>query len=299
MKIAIILNGISLQKKKFYHEIFPALQTRFDISVFETASRHDAVTLAAKAVTQGFALLIAAGGDGTVFQVANGLIQGKATNRPVMGVIPLGSGNDFARGLNIPANAEAIVKMIEQMNVLDIDVGRVFFTTNDNQTESRYFLNVADVGMGPVVVQKVLNSGRPFGSAVAYYASILSTFFSFKPLRLKAVSQAWTWTQKMRTFAIANGKYYGHGLCIAPTAKVNDGMFEIFACGDASVMDFLLQSIPLKNGKRLNHPKVSYYYSDQIELTSDEHCLIEADGELLGILPARVEMAPVKIKFLL
>src|SRR6185436_14165739 len=120
----------------------------------------------------------------------------------------LGSGNDFSRGLNIPTKAEGIITMIEQMNVLDIDVGKVFFTTSDYQMESRYFLNAADVGMGPVVVQKVLNSGRPFGSAIAYYTSILSTFFSFKPLKLKAISSAWTWDQKMRTFAIANGKYY-------------------------------------------------------------------------------------------
>jgi YegS/Rv2252/BmrU family lipid kinase len=215
-----------------------------------------------------------------------------------MGLIPLGSGNDFARSLHIPNDAAAICEMITQMTVADIDVGKVFYTTGDNETEARYFLNVADVGMGPEVVKKVLSSGRPFGSEVAYYASIISTFFTFKPLMLKAVTPAWTWEQKMRTFAVANGKFYGHGLCIAPTAKINDGVFEVFACGDASALDFIIQSTPLKKGKRLNHPKVSYYHTDRIELSSDQPCLIEADGELLGTLPARIEMASRKLQFL-
>jgi YegS/Rv2252/BmrU family lipid kinase len=298
MKIAVILNGISLQKKKFYHEIFPVLQQRFETSVYETASRNDAVVIAAKVATQNVDLIVAAGGDGTVFQVANGLLQEQNLNLPVMGVIPLGSGNDFSRGLNIPTESKGIIDMIEKMDVITMDVGCVHFTTDDNQNGRRYFLNVVDVGMGPEVVRKVLSSGRPFGSSVAYYISIISTFLFFKPQNLKAVAPSWTWEGKMRTFAVANGKFYGHGLCIAPSAKVDDGVFEVFACGDASALDFIMQSTPLRNGKRLNHPKVSYYYTEHVELTSDELCMIEADGELLGKLPAHIEMAPVRIKFL-
>lgn len=297
MKVVVILNGISLHKKKFYHDIFPLLKDRFVIEVFETASRNDAVTLATKAAAHHADVVLAAGGDGTAFQVANGLLQSE-TKLPVMGVIPLGSGNDFARGLNIPNGGQQIFSMLEKMNVMDIDIGKVFYTTADGETDSRHFLNVADVGMGPVVVDRVLKSGRPFGSAVAYYTSIISTFFSFKPIRMKAKAPGWTWEGKMRSFAIANGKYYGHGLCIAPLAKIDDGMFEVFACGDASALDFILQSIPLKKGKRLNHPKVSYHYADRIELSSAAYCMIEADGELLGNLPARVEFAACKMKFL-
>lgn len=296
MKVIIILNGISLHKKKFYHDIFPLLKDRFAIEVFETATRNDAVTLASKA-SQHAAVVLAAGGDGTVFQVANGLLQTEG-NLPVMGVIPLGSGNDFARGLEIPNDKQKIVSMLENMNTMDIDVGKVFYTTADGQTDSRYFLNVVDVGMGPVVVDRVLKSGRPFGSAVAYYSSIFSTFLSFKPIQMKAKAAGWTWEGKMRSFAIANGKYYGHGLCIAPMAKLDDGMLEVFVCGDASAWDFILQSIPLKKGKRINHPKVSYHYTDQVALSSTEDCMIEADGELLGNLPARVALASHKMKFL-
>ncbi|RAW03272.1 diacylglycerol/lipid kinase family protein [Pseudochryseolinea flava] len=298
MKIVVILNGISLHKKKFYQDVFPFIKDAFDVHVWETASRHDAVALASKAASHNVDLVIAAGGDGTVFQVANGLLQGH-DGLPVMAVIPLGSGNDFARSLDLPNNKNQIIAMLRQMNVMEIDVGKVTYTTMHDEVESRYFLNVVDVGMGPVVVQKVLASGRPFGSAIAYYSSILSTFFSFKPKLMRAVSPRWTWEGKVRTFAVANGKYYGHGLCIAPSAKFDDGMFEIFACGDASVADFILQTAPLKRGKQINHPKVSYYFSDRVEMTSSETCLIEADGELLGKLPATVCMANQKIKFLL
>jgi diacylglycerol kinase family enzyme len=102
----------------------------------------------------------------------------------------------------------------------------------------------------------------------------------------------------MRTFAIANAQYYGNGLCIAPDAKVNDGVFDIFACGEVSVIDFILHSIPLKAGRRIKHSKVQYLKSRDVELSSDEPLEIEADGEIIGWLPARVKISEVKLKII-
>src|SRR5688572_20232735 len=101
VKIAIILNGISLKKKFFYKKVLPPLASAFKVDVFETRSKHDAISLASAAVDKAYDVLLAAGGDGTLNQVLNGVLQERenASDFPVVGVFPMGSGNDFARAL--------------------------------------------------------------------------------------------------------------------------------------------------------------------------------------------------------
>jgi diacylglycerol kinase (ATP) len=179
VKIAIILNGISFQKSLFFKRILPLLQASYPVETFETLSRHDAINLASKAVDKGFDVILAAGGDGTVHQVLNGILKGNETlaRLPVLGVLPIGTGNDFARSVLRSVAYHETLNLLAAKESNTIDIGRITFTTETGEKDSRYFVNVVDTGMGPEVVQKVLNSGRPFGSALAYYSSILSTFF--------------------------------------------------------------------------------------------------------------------------
>lgn len=300
MKVAVILNGVSMEKKFFHRVLLPALQTICDPEVFETTSRNDAITLASKAVDLRSDVILSAGGDGTLFQVLNGVLQGreKQRNLPLLGLIPLGSGNDFGRTISASKDPNVLIEMLKNRHVRELNVGNVHFTSDAGTAEQRYFINVADIGMGPEVVRKVWRSGKTFGSGVAYYKSILSTFLTYRMMEVEAKSENWHWKNKVRTFAVANGKYYGHGLCIAPDAVPDDDVFEVFACADASIIDFIIQSIPLKKGLHVKHPKVSYSKAKSVQLTSSKPCAIEADGEWLGWLPAKVEVAPLKVKFL-
>lgn len=301
MKVAIILNGISLEKKSFYKNVVPILQKSFLVEVFETRSRHDAVALASKAVDKKFNVIIAAGGDGTTHQVVNGVLQGREQYRdlPALMVFPVGTGNDFARSLNIKPDVNQLMFLLKNFSTKNIDVGNIAFTNQQGESENRYFVNVADAGMGPEVVKRVLNSDRILGSGVSYYLAILTTFLKYKPVEVVASTPTLTWRGKLRTLAIANGKYYGHGLCIAPDAKPDDGVFDSFICGDASVIDFILQSNHLKKGEHIVHPKVEYNKANVFELHAEKSCAIEADGEWLGFLPAKVEMTSIKLKFLI
>jgi diacylglycerol kinase family enzyme len=164
---------------------------------------------------------------------------------------------------------------------------------------SAYFVNVADVGMGPEVVRKVLSSGRPFGSEVAYYKSILNTFLTYKPMVVKASTNDWEWKGKLRTLAVANGKYYGHGLCVAPDAVIDDRLFSVFICGNVSIFDFIMQTGTLKKGKPIVMDEVLYKTAAAIDITSESPCPLEADGEILGWLPAKVTMSHRQLDFLL
>ena len=300
MKIAIILNGISLEKEKFYKKFLPKLSDLFKVEVFETLTVNDAVSLAAKATTKQFDIILAAGGDGTLHQVLNGILQGReqSKNLPMMGVIPIGTGNDFARAVHVGKDIDQLIALLQNQNPKQIDIGKVIYTSIKNETEERFFINVADLGMGPEVVKKVMSSDRIFGSGLSYYFAILSTFMHYKVMDVHAKADEWEWHGKLRTMAIANGNYYGHGMNIAPDALPNDKLFDVFIAGNVSALFFMLKSTLLKQGKKVIHHEVLYRKTTSIELTSESPCTIEADGEILGSLPARIELVKQTINFL-
>jgi diacylglycerol kinase (ATP) len=298
VKIAIIVNGISHRKKFFFKKIMPVLR-EFKPHVFKTRSKNDAAAFATTCVDQKYDLVLAAGGDGTLHQIINGFLHhgDGNTNLPALGVLPLGSGNDFARAMNISRKAKEVYERIKTFRIKHIDAGKVSFYGVDGDPSSAFFINVASAGMGPEVVNR-MTRGRSLGSAVAYYRAILKTFFSYKSMMVKIKTPEWEWNSRLRTVAIGNGKFYGHGLCIAPDAVQDDGEFSTFVCGDVSVLEFIRYSGTLKNSKKIIHPKISYASAKKIEMTSESPCRIEADGELLGFLPATIDILPGRIKFL-
>jgi YegS/Rv2252/BmrU family lipid kinase len=299
----IILNGISLKKKLFYHEYLPAISQIFNVEVHETLSKNDARSLASKFADKSVDVILAAGGDGTLNQVVNGVLEGRETQRthPVIGVIPIGSGNDFFRGAGWKISVEQTLKLLKGYKPRKIDVGQIEFARQPGGSERgwSYFVNVADIGMGPEVVGKFLSSGRPFGSEVAYYKSILNTFLTYKPMVVSATTDQWKWEGKLRTLAVANGKYYGHGLCVAPDAKMDDRMFSVFICGNVSVLDFIMHTSTLKKSKHILMDEVLYKTATDVHVTSESACPIEGDGEIFGWLPAKVKLITKQLEFLI
>ena len=116
MRIAVILNGISLERQYFYRKVAPMLRLVYETEVFETLSRNDAFSLASKAVDSHYDIIIAAGGDGTLHQVVNGILKGREgyKNLPALVVFPVGTGNDFARTLNIPSDPVKLVQLLQK-----------------------------------------------------------------------------------------------------------------------------------------------------------------------------------------
>ncbi|HYG04045.1 MAG TPA: hypothetical protein VD927_16480, partial [Chryseosolibacter sp.] len=209
----------------------------------------------------------------------------------------IGSGNDFARTMKLKADSQHIISLIKNSSGRLVNIGKITFTTTDGETDERYFINVADIAMGPEVVKRVASARKRFGSAIAYYKSIVETFLSFQPMTVTATTPEWTWTGKLRSLAVANGKYYGHGLCIAPGAQPDDDMFEFFICGNVSAFDFIRYSGTLKRNKYLRVKNVEYRAGREVHFTSMKPCLIEGDGELLGILPATVSLTDIRLNF--
>lgn len=299
MKIAVVLNGIARSKKFVLREYLPALKSHWHTDLFETGYAGEAKQLTTKIIEDDYDIILSAGGDGTLSQVVNGILacQSGGESIPVVGVIPAGSGNDFARSLNIPLSAQHLIRLITAFNPSHIDVGKISFG-GGQEKDVHYFINEADIGMGPEVVQRVMKSRSYLGAGVSYYFAILSTFKSFNPFLVTASSTSWNWQGKIRTLAVANGKYYGHGLCIAPTAEVNDGNFSVFIAGDVSVLDFIRCSGKLKRGETIVLPKVHYKEAVSISLDAIGSQVIEADGELAGNLPVTISLCHHVLRFL-
>lgn len=299
MRIAVILNGLSRKKRFFYSRLLPVISENHEAKVFETQSSTDAFTFSAQAVSEKYDLIIAAGGDGTINQVLNGMLSSGASKDelPALSILPAGSGNDFARTVKITLSVKALKQRLETFNLGFMDVGLVTYQSNSKEANT-YFLNVASAGMGPEVLNKMASGKKTLGPAFAYYSAILQTFLTYRCMRVSIKTPEWNWSNKLRTLAIGNGKFFGSGLAIAPDAQPNDRIFSAFVCGNVSVLDFIRYTEKLKSSKKINHPKISYRTAQTLELTSETPCRIEADGELLGFLPARIEVLPARIRFL-
>lgn len=153
------------------------------------------------------------------------------------------------------------------------------------------------MGLGPEVLRK-LGSHVKMLPSVNYYVATLASFFSYVPVKVKVVTNDWKWSDKVRVISVANGKYFGHGLCVAPDGNPGDGVLNVFLCGRASALDFIRYSAQLKKGKYISLSTVSYRTTTKIELTSDQDCPIEADGEIIGKLPVRISILPQRLSFL-
>lgn len=294
MKIAIILNGISSKKKKFYTAILPALQSSFAISVFETNHAGHAQTLAAE-VGKKFEAVLAAGGDGTLHEVLNGIMT--LSDRPALGVIPLGSGNDFAGACGIEATAASIQERLHQP-ARPTDIGKIVCYDAAGQHIEKFFMNVCSVGMGPSTVSRMKTKPAWLGTNGKYLLSILQTFFMHQPEEVTLRTEGFEWTGKARVVAIANGKSFGNKIYIAPHAKAEDGIFDIFIGGNVLLLKFLYYLQQIKGKKLIQSTDVHYAMGKKIELAAEQKVMLEADGELVGYLPARIEVVSAKINFL-
>jgi diacylglycerol kinase (ATP) len=297
MKVLVVLNGISGGKKFFYHSILPSLQKVAAIEVKETQRAGHAELLAQESVKENFDIVLAAGGDGTLSQVINGILKCEGL-LPTVGLIPLGTGNDFARSVGIKANANLLVSLLQKNQPKRIDIGRAAFQNERGQSIQRNFVNVCSLGMGPEAVRRIQNDRSYLGPGLIYLKAIISTFLNLQRPSLHIQSEKKEWVGKACVFAVANGNAFGHGVFIAPDAQLNDGYLNTFLAGDFPTWRFLMYLQLIKSGKKVKDSKIEYGTTRSVEVKSENPLLIEADGELIGFTPLKCEVESSAISFL-
>ncbi len=270
-----------------------------NVNIQITQSPEDATRITHEALLSGAKEIFVIGGDGTINEVVNGFFEGDVNISPDSSLIilPFGSGNDTIRTLGIPKQIEKAIKNYQLSKPVLVDIGKISCRNSNGNETVRYFINIADAGIGSDVIRRVKMSSKVFGCQVAYLIAITQSFMNFKPLTLRfSIDGVEYKGGKTLAFVVANGRYFAGGLCPAPDAKIDDGIFHIAHFGDISVPAYLAKIFHLMKGKNIHHREVSYFQGKIIELDSDDDVFIEADGELIGKLPARFEILHNKIK---
>jgi YegS/Rv2252/BmrU family lipid kinase len=299
LKILIILNSVSRKRKLFDSKIYPSLKERFHPDIRETEYAGHAESLAVQGVRDGYDVILSAGGDGTMHQVVNGIFTLDKTG-PIVGLIPLGSGNDLARSLGVKADATRIISQIERRSVKEVDVGIANVHDSNGNPATRYFINECSMGMGPEVVRRVNKTvNRGMGAGLMYTAAIIATFLRLKPESISVKADGFNWSGKSRVTAIANGRSFGHGNYIAPRAKMDDGLLDVFVAGNPPLFRFLMLLQALKRPKESRSRHLNYSQTIRAEITGDRPLPVEADGEPAGFSPLRCGIAKTKLRVLI
>ncbi|HMP98295.1 MAG TPA: YegS/Rv2252/BmrU family lipid kinase [Cyclobacteriaceae bacterium] len=301
MKVAFLLHGRMKGKAAFIKKLYASAADFPSLSIqhFETTHHNHAITLAQEIVSAQFNYLIAVGGDGTLNQVINGVSKNESEPKIILGILPRGSGNDFARNFHGEHQLKNILQSISNATCKTVDVGKITYANAAGNEEIRYFINVADAGMGADVVLRFNKSNRKWGAQFNFMKAIVQTFLSFKRKQLHVVTPHWQWEGEAMAIIVANSRFFAGGLGIAPDAKIDDGVLNVTILGKISVLDYLKNISGLKKLKYIKHREVHYKSATQIELHAREgYCGLEADGEFFGFLPAKIELLPLHIRFL-
>jgi diacylglycerol kinase (ATP) len=261
-----------------------------DHRIVETTHPGHATQAARDALRGGERYLVAVGGDGTVHEVVNGMLEDgePVAADAVLGVVAAGSGCDFVRSFGIPGDAVRAARHLAGDAVRQIDVGHVTYAAGDGEAQSRYFPNIAEVGLGGSVVARAARLPALLGPA-RYLAGFWLTLPGFRPatVRLEADGQAYEW--RAHNVVVANCQFYGGGMRISPKSQPDDGVLDVLVMVGPKSDAFT--TIPkVYKGTHLPHRDIVELRASRVRVEADAPLAIEADGETLGTTPATFEI---------
>ncbi|MGD9117074.1 MAG: diacylglycerol kinase family lipid kinase [Dehalococcoidia bacterium] len=250
-----------------------------------------AMELAQTAASDGYRYLVAVGGDGTVNEVANGILHSTNAKTTSLGVVSTGTGSDFARSAGLAREYTAACSQLTSPRRLSIDVGVVEYQ-RDGQRQKRFFVNSAGAGFDAAVTKETERLPKLFGGTIPYLAGMVRTLVTYrnKPVRLQIDGE--TDSQRVLTVCVANGNYIGGGMLIAPDAALDDRLLDVVVIGDMGKLEILRKFSMIYKGTHLSLPQVSVKKTDSVSIETDEKMLVYADGDPLGECPATFRILP-------
>jgi diacylglycerol kinase (ATP) len=264
-----------------------------DVEVRLTEQRGHATELAREAAGRNVPLVLAIGGDGTVSEVANGLVGAAATE---LAIVQRGSGCDIMRTFGIPKDADRALEIAAKAPARTIDLGRVEYAGRDGAIESRHFINIASAGLTGVAADRVNRSGKPLGATVAFCWAAVATFAGYRNSRFRVQIDDELIDQVCNNAIVANCRYFAGGMKILPDADPADGLFDVLVWGDVSKLDLALNLHKLYRGTHTGHPKATIRRARRVTVTPDSALPIEVDGEQPGLTPATFEIVPSALR---
>ncbi|MDP4086919.1 MAG: diacylglycerol kinase [Bacillota bacterium] len=250
----------------------------YEASAHATTASGDAIKAARMAVKRKYDVVIAAGGDGTIHEVINGLAEQKY--RPKLGIIPAGTTNDFARALQIPRDISAAVDIITKGDTIPIDIGKM----ND-----KYFINIAGGGRITELTYEVPSKLKTMLGQLAYYLKGMEMIPSIKASEVRIEYDGKLFEGEAMLFLVGLTNSIGGFEKLAPDSSINDGLFSLLILKKINLAEFIRISTLALRGEHVNDPNVIYTQANHIKVRSTEKVLLNLDGEFGGVLPAEFE----------
>lgn len=308
---------------KIWNEIKAELEDNcIEYEYVKTKEPREAVGLAEQASKDGYRTVVAVGGDGTVFEVVNGLMLLPGERRAALGVIPCGKGGDFCRTPGIPRDLGNAVALLASGSKRTIDVGRMTYQESGAE-RTGYFANITGLGFDAEVTQFANNVpdgiAKIMGGTPVYLYSLLATFITYKERDISLEVDGKAVRAAAMSIVCANGQYFGGKMWVAPEAKLDDGLFDILIAGagygypvieappgePGPARSFsrrviakvkMLQNIPrLFKGRHLKDPSFVLMRGKSIKVSSRDRLLVQSDGEVVGRAPFTAEIIPAAL----
>jgi YegS/Rv2252/BmrU family lipid kinase len=221
----------------------------------------------------------------------NGLL--RRDRRPVLATIPLGTGMDFVRTHGIPSRFEDAVRVAAGDGRRTIDVGRVRYREWSGAEATRHLANVGSVGMSAAVAQRANGMSKALGGRATFFYALTRVFLEWQnsPVQVE-LADGTRREGPMHDVVVANGRWHGGGMKLAPQAEPDDGQFDVVVIGDVNRRDFVTTAPKIYRGTYLSHPKVELLRSPAVSVDASERLPIELDGEQVGTTPVRFEVVP-------
>ena len=294
-------NAGSGRGKKDWQKISLLLEKEgLSFSVRFTDKKEDAIALTTEGIKSGFRKILTVGGDGTLNEVVNGVLLNSTC--PALdislGLIPVGTGNDWGKMFGIPSDYKKAVAIIREGKNMVHDAGYLSFRTGSD-TKHRYFINIAGLGFESTVVKRT-NYQKDHGHSgkLIYFYNLLLSLLAYRNTRTEIVIDGEVIVTDLFSLNIGNGRYCGGGMRQTPDALPDDGMLDATIIGDIGKFEIIRKLHMLYDGTILSHPKITGYRCRNVKVTSETDIWVEADGESLGHTPAEFGILPSAVKII-
>jgi diacylglycerol kinase (ATP) len=243
--------------------------------------------LACDAVRGGATLLVVVGGDGTVHEVADGLLNAGLGSAVELGVLPLGTGKDVARSLRIPRRLDAALGAVLNGNARQIDVGRATYAHG-----TAYFVNFAGAGISGAIADRANRTTKALGGRLSFLWATVAVFSRWRPTEMTVEIDGQARRVHLHEALAMNGDYTAGGMWMAPEATPDDGLLDVVLIGDFSKREFVATFPKIYRGRHVSHRKVEIVRARELHVSAPAPLPVVLDGEQPGTTPVRFELVP-------
>ncbi len=257
-----------------------------------------ATRLARQALNDGYRTIVAVGGDGTLNEVINGLVEeGSVDPEVTLGMIPWGTGADFARMVDIPRDYMGACRHLLRSQPRLVDLGKITCLREGREVE-RYFINAAGLGFDGEVSNLVNRFPKLLGGTTTYLTCLFIGLLTYRNKNVELSFDGQPVRGRVNSVVVCNGCYFGGGMFIAPGAAFDDGLFYVVILGNLNKLEVVMNVPRVYKGTHLTHPKVSHFSAKEIHVEAKERMFLQAEGELIGEAPATFQVLPRALKVL-